>query len=272
MLKLKSWAHHLIIFGLAILLIAVSQLSAGHVAWADGTYYQTVPTRTPTPDPNEDSSGSSQEDDSSDSSTGSKILGEVKDLSSGKPAAGVTVRLNDIEVKTDSRGRYSLSGLSAGKFVVSLVLNGEAVPAQDPVEVTVDGKTNVTVNLAYYSVPPQTQATPLPATGTSDTETGEVVNITGTGETADATAPNLSGQSTANVATTGETTSTTNSPSSDQPAAKVSTTGETTSTTNDNSPELLPQAGGVRYSVWVMFGIGLISLLFGLKLNHASKS
>lgn len=272
MLKLKSWAHYLIIFGLAMLLIALSQLSVGHIAWADGTYYQTVPTRTPTPDPNEGSSGSSQEDDSSDSSTGSKILGAVKDLSSGKPGAGITVRLNDIEVKTDSRGRYSLSGLSAGKFIVSLVLKGEAVPAQDPVEVTVDGKTNVTVNLAYYSVPPQAQATPLPATGTTDTVTGEVVNITDAGETTDATDPNLSAQSTANVATIGGTTNTTDPNSSNQSAAKTSTTGEVTSATNDNSPELLPQAGGVRYNVWVMFGLGLTTLLLGLKLNYASKS
>lgn len=264
MLKLKSWAHYLIVFGLVMLLIALGQLSSGHVAWADGTYYQTVPTRTPTPDPNEDSSGSSQEDDSSDSSSGSKILGEVKNLTNGKPAAGITVRLNDVEVKTDSLGHYSLSGLSAGKFVVSLVLKGEAVPAQDPVEVTVDGKTNVTVNLAYYSVPPQTQATPLPAADTTDTVTGEVVNITDTGETSDATDPNLSAQSTANVATTSGTTSATDPSSADQPTAKMSTT--------DNAPELLPQAGGIRYNVWVMFGLGLGALLFGLKLNHASKS
>jgi hypothetical protein len=157
MQKLKPYAHYIIIIGLVISLGAVGQLSNGHVAWAAGTNLQTVPTRTPTPSTPDDN----PPEDEDDSTTGvhlSQIIGVVTDLSTGRPGAGIRVRLNDIEVRTDSAGKYSLSGLQAGQFVISLVLTGNAVPGQEAITVTVDGQQDVVVDLTYYSKPSQAVA------------------------------------------------------------------------------------------------------------------
>ena len=146
--------HYFIIFGFVLLLMALGQVSNGQVVWASGTNYQrgTVPTKTPVPDVSSDS-------DENDGQAVSHILGKVTDLSTGQPGAGVIVQLNDITVRTDTLGKYSLSGLSDGRFTIALILEGNAVPAQEPVTVTVDGKTDVTVDLAYYSTPPQAETT-----------------------------------------------------------------------------------------------------------------
>jgi len=243
MLKFKPYAHYLVIFGLVMLLMAVGQLGQGSIAWADGTNFQTVPTRTPTPGSDD---GDNDDTSSSSSNTGT-IVGQVTDLSTGQPGAGVTVRLNDIEVQTDAQGKYSLSGLGAGVFVVSLVLEGDAVSAQDPIIVTVDGATETTVDLDYYSDPSQAAATATPTTEPAAATATPTVLPTPVAATA-----------TPAVALA-ETTD----------SGQAANRGETAPS---DAPQLLPQSGGYNYTSWLMLGLGLISLVFGLKLNQVSKS
>lgn len=92
----------------------------------------------------------------------SAIIGTVTDLSTGQPGRGIDVLINGATVTTDSEGHYSITGLGAGDYTVSLVLPGEWIPAQDPVTVHLDGQTTVVVDLAYYSQPPTATPTPPP--------------------------------------------------------------------------------------------------------------
>jgi hypothetical protein len=78
-------------------------------------------------------------------------------LSTGQPAAGVQISVNGRIVWSDAAGSYSITGLPAGEYSVVLQLQGQGIPAQGPVFVTVDGQHSVTVNLTYYS-----QLQPLP--------------------------------------------------------------------------------------------------------------
>lgn len=87
----------------------------------------------------------------------SVISGEVVDLSTGQPASGLQISVNGRIVWTDAAGSYSITGLPAGEYSVVLQLQGQGIPAQGPVFVTVDGQHSVTVNLTYYS-----QLQPLP--------------------------------------------------------------------------------------------------------------
>jgi hypothetical protein len=100
--------------------------------------------------------------DDGDSGLQSAITGYVTDLSSGQSGRGIKVSVNGDIVTTDSDGHYSITGLGAGEYTVSLVLPGEWLSAQDPVSVHLDGQNSVTVDLAYYSQPPATP-TPSPA-------------------------------------------------------------------------------------------------------------
>ena len=101
-----------------------------------------------------------------DSGLQSAITGYVTDLSSGRPGHGIKVSVNGDIVTTDSDGHYSITGLGAGEYTVSLVLPGEWLSAQDPVPVHLDGQNSVTVDLAYYSQPPPAAPTPPPASPT----------------------------------------------------------------------------------------------------------
>lgn len=109
--------------------------------------------------------GQADRDSSRDSaSPSSAIFGQVVDVSSGRPAAGLEVEVSGQIVRTDTDGSYSITGLHAGEYVVSPRLAGEATSLQGPVYVNVDGIHNVQVDLSYASEvfpPPAIQATPV---------------------------------------------------------------------------------------------------------------
>lgn len=87
------------------------------------------------------------------------IVGTVTDLSTGGPGEGIEVAVSGYPpVRTDSHGRYSITGLPAAEYTVSMQLGGQGTPARGPVFVIVDGWSSTTVDLAYYS-----QGQPLPA-------------------------------------------------------------------------------------------------------------
>jgi hypothetical protein len=93
-----------------------------------------------------------------DGATGA-IVGTVTDLSTGGPGEAIQVAVSGYpSVRTDSYGRYSITGLPAAEYSVSMQLDGQATPARGPVFVLVDGWSSTTVDLAYYS-----QGQPLPA-------------------------------------------------------------------------------------------------------------
>lgn len=255
----RSYAPYLLILGLTLMLMAVGQFGQGNIAWADGTLYQTVPTRTPTPD-----SGS---DNDSSSSPSSEIIGQVIDASTGSPGAGVTVRLNDIEVRTDTQGKYSLSGLSAGEFVLTLVLEGGAVMVGEPVVVSVDGRTNVTADLQYYSNPADAQTAPPPAeaadnaTSTSDTTSADDQ------AQADNTSTNSQPQASNTSADSQQESNDTSTDSQSQ--ASTETQQDQQSRANNATPQRLPVSGGAGFGNWIMLGAGFITFLIGLKLQRA---
>ena len=223
MQKLKPYAHYLTIVGLALILMAIGKIGGGQTAWADNTKLQTVPTRTPTPNSSNGDSGS----DTQGQESFSKILGVVTDLSSGQPGAGITVVLNDVEVTTDSAGKYSLSGLSAGEFVVYLKLEGEATPAQDPVIVRVDGKKDSIVNLAFYN-------TGIASEQTDSTVASEVATEVE--------------QPQAEVVAAVESVSQT------EPAAEP-----------EAAPQFLPESGSSSNQILLITGLGTIFLALGIK-------
>lgn len=232
MQKQRSYAPFLIILGMTLMLTSIGQLGGGNVAWADGTYYQTVPTRTPTPDV----SGGDNNDSSEPSS---EIMGQVIDASTGSPGAGVLVRLNDIEVRTDTFGKYSLSGLSAGQFTVALVLDSGAVTAKEPIVVTVDGQTNVSVDLTYYSNPSDANTAPPPAEAAENASPSDANPAA-----VDASAEN------------------------EQESSNATQSRQTEA--SDPAPQRLPTTGGINLGWFILFGSGFISLLLGLKLHQRS--
>lgn len=225
--KLSAYTHYLIIVGLALLLSAGTRLGHNHIAWAEGPAFQGT-----IPEP-----GGGDGGDGGGGDTG-RIMGTVTDLSTGNPGAGITVVINGTEVRTDGAGKYSLSGLSAGNFEVSLTLAGDAVPAQEPVTVYVDGRSNTVVDLNYYSAPPPggvVQATPTPTTAPATTTTDPVtttVTTNSAGVTTDAPTPTT------------------------QPAAD---------TAADAFPTQLPPTGA-DFGWWLIVGLGLGSLSLGLGL------
>lgn len=122
---------------LALTILPVSQASPGSMPLPDAS------PRPPLPDGNGGSDGSS--------SPSSAIYGTVTDLSLQQPGAAVDVSVNGAIVRTDTNGSYSITGLNAGDYSVSLALNGQGVPAQGAVHVGLDGSHNAVINLDYYS-------------------------------------------------------------------------------------------------------------------------
>ena len=61
----------------------------------------------------------------SDSPVPGDIFGRVIDQSTGLPGAGLTVMINDIPIRTDTSGHYSLTGIADGTYTVDLSLPTE---------------------------------------------------------------------------------------------------------------------------------------------------
>ena len=91
------------------------------------------------------------------SSASGAILGQVTDLSTQQPGAGLEVSVGEQIVRTDTDGSYSITGLAAGAYAVQVIPAGLGTPAHGPITVSVDGLRSVRVDLNYYS-----QAAPIP--------------------------------------------------------------------------------------------------------------
>lgn len=177
----KSISKYLIVVGVVLLLVAAGNFFGGNTAWASNSNQGCVPGTIPCPTATPAPSGGSGGNGGSSAPT-SHILGTVMDLSTNQPAAGIGVQINDVTLTTDSNGQYSLSNVAAGTYVVSLVLPADATAAQDPVTVQVDGITDVTVDLGYYSQPVATAAVTETMVATT-TELSAPQTLPETGET-----------------------------------------------------------------------------------------
>lgn len=133
---------------LSLVILPVSQASPGN-----------LPLAAPSPRPpltNGDNGGNSDNGGPS-----SAIYGAITDLSRQQPGAAVEVAVNGAIVRSDANGSYSITGLNAGDYTVSLELRGQGEPAQGPIHVALDGSHNASINLDYYSQPAPTD-TPQP--------------------------------------------------------------------------------------------------------------
>ena len=118
----------------------------------------------PPPPPPPPSHGFTDPKDKADDDRFAAIYGQVIDLSTGQPGQGIEVKINESIVRTDSQGRYSLTGLQPGAYTASLQLPGGATPAQDPLTVSLAEQETITLDLNYYSQnPPPPTSTPVPA-------------------------------------------------------------------------------------------------------------
>lgn len=86
------------------------------------------------------------------------ITGAVIDLSTGLPGAGLIVQINDIPIRTDASGRFSLTDIADGNYWVSLNLPAEFTPAQPGQIVTIANRNKVDLTLGYYSIAPPVEA------------------------------------------------------------------------------------------------------------------
>lgn len=98
------------------------------------------------------------------------ITGTVKDLSTGLPGAGLIVMINDIAIRTDTSGRFSLTGIADGIYTVKLALPAHLTPAETSQSVTIANRSKVDILLGYYSSiepPPMVETSPqeMPETG-----------------------------------------------------------------------------------------------------------
>ena len=134
------------------------------------------PVAVPSPRPTLDSDGGgSGGGDGGGEGMEGAIVGKVTDLSTGQaPGRAVEVLINESTVTTDPEGRYSLTGLEAGQYTVTLVLRGEERAAQAPVVVSVDGRSTVTVDLDYYSQPQPVPTDTPPAVAIAATPVPEL--------------------------------------------------------------------------------------------------
>ncbi len=156
-----------------ILILVVALL--GGLAAGAGAAPPQVPPAQPSPRPPAFGGGQEQNegsDDDGEPEIHSDLWGAVTDLSTGQAGAGLVVEINGAVVRTDGSGRFSLTGLPAGEYTLRLVLPGGLQPARSQWTVWLDGESDVTVELGYYSVPPPTPTpTPtmvLPQTGADE--------------------------------------------------------------------------------------------------------
>jgi hypothetical protein len=95
-------------------------------------------------------SGGGQDGGSDTHEIQAAIYGQVIDLSTGQPGQGLEVVINGSAVRTDSEGRYSLTGLKAGTYTAVLRLPSQATAApQSSVVVHLADKQTVTLDLNY---------------------------------------------------------------------------------------------------------------------------
>lgn len=112
-----------------------------------------------------------------------RIVGTVIDLTTGAPAAEMTVRINDQALTTDANGNYGRENLTPGTYVVELIVPPErGTPAQSAITITLPEGETARQDLAFRSpstAPAQGLAehavpeTPpaLPVTGAADDAT-----------------------------------------------------------------------------------------------------
>lgn len=170
MFKPKVIRTVLIVIG-AGLLVALSFFSFKQPTPTDASLVTLVP-RTITPQPVNDNGGGGGGDDTSDDDDNTikaAIYGQVTDLSTGRPGQALDIEINGSVVRTDTDGRYSLTGLNAGTYQVELLLPGQAAAVQSVQTVYLAEEETVTVDLTYYSQSPPTPTPtePPPPTPTS---------------------------------------------------------------------------------------------------------
>lgn len=107
-----------------------------------------------------------------------RIVGTVIDLTTGGPAAEMTVRINDQALTTDANGNYGRENLTPGTYVVELIVPPErGTPAQSAITITLPEGETARQDLAFRSpsaapaqglaehAAPETPPAALPVTG-----------------------------------------------------------------------------------------------------------
>jgi hypothetical protein len=139
----------LLVVGFAfVLFLAALALPAGGAPPLSG------PAAAPSPRPpiGAASGGGGSGGSDGDGQTQGAIVGTVTDLSTGQPGEGIEVSVSGFPpVRSDSQGHYSVTGLPAAEYTVSLQLHEQETPAQGPIFVVLDGASTTTVDLAYHS-------------------------------------------------------------------------------------------------------------------------
>jgi hypothetical protein len=175
MFKPKVIRTILIVIG-AGLLVSLSFFSFRQPAPTDASLVTLVPRATITSgpldgEPGTGYGGGSESDNDKSDKIKAAIYGQVIDLSTGRPGQALEIEINGSIVRTDTDGRYSLTGLNAGAYQVALLLPGQAAAAQSVQTVHLAEEETVTVDLTYYSQspptptptePPPPTPTPLP--------------------------------------------------------------------------------------------------------------
>jgi LPXTG-motif cell wall-anchored protein len=110
-----------------------------------------------------------------------RIVGTVIDLTTGAPVAGMTVRIDDQELLTDTNGNYGRENLTPGTYVVELIVPPErGTSVQGAILITLLEGETARQDLAFRSLArvaapepsgdaaPVTPPAALPATGASN--------------------------------------------------------------------------------------------------------
>jgi LPXTG-motif cell wall-anchored protein len=110
-----------------------------------------------------------------------RIVGTVIDLTTGAPTAGMTVRINDQELLTDTNGNYGRENLTPGTYVVELIVPPErGTSVQGAIPITLPEGETARQDLAFRSparvaapepsgdAAPVTPPATLPVTGASN--------------------------------------------------------------------------------------------------------
>jgi LPXTG-motif cell wall-anchored protein len=81
-----------------------------------------------------------------------RIVGTVIDLTTGAPVAGMTVRIDDQELLTDTNGNYGRENLTPGTYVVELIVPPErGTSVQGAIPITLPEGETARQDLAFRS-------------------------------------------------------------------------------------------------------------------------